>query len=129
MEEGGDGGGERFVLDDEAGVGADDVTGAAVVGDDGGDGGGEGFEDDVAEGVGVGGKDEEVHVAVGLGEGFATEDAGEDGVGELLAEFGFEMALADDEEAGVGDAGGAESTLDAGKEGHVLLHGEAADEA
>jgi len=57
--------------------GAKDVGGASVRGDDGRDAAGQGFEDYVPEGVGVGGEDEEIHVGVGDGEGFAAEDAGE----------------------------------------------------
>ena len=129
VEQAGDGGGEELVANDVSGIGTDDVTGSAVGGDDGGDGGGEGFEHDVAEGVGVGGEDEQIHVRVGLGEGFAAEDAGEDGVWELLPERGFQVSVTYDEEAGAGDAGGAEGGLDARKEGHIFLDGEAADEA
>ena len=38
---------------------------------------GQGFEDDVAEGIGVRWEDEQVHVGVGGGEGFAAQDSGE----------------------------------------------------
>ena len=97
----GDGGGEVFVVRDAAGhcerrlggaasVAAggcwrdsglggrlEDVGWASVRGDDGGDAAGEGFEDYIAERVGVGREDEEIHVGVGGGERFVTEDAGE----------------------------------------------------
>ena len=107
--ESGDGLGEAFVGGDEASfVLADDVFGAAVGGDDGGDAAGQGFEDYVAEGVGVGGEDEQVHVGVGGGEGFAAEDSGEVGFGggDGGAEGGFFAAVADDEELDVVDAEG-----------------------
>lgn len=107
----------------------DNVARAAGGGDEGGDAAGEGFKDDVAEGVGVGGEDEEVHVAVGLGEVVPAEDAGEEGVGESVAELGLEGAVADDEEADVADAELAEAGLDLGEESDVFLDGEAADEA
>jgi len=127
----GDGGGEVFIAGDAAGGGgacAEDVGGAPVWGDDGGDAAGEGFEDYVAEGVGVGGKDEEVHVGVGLGECFAVEDAGEVGVREGLAEMGFFGSVADDVPLG-DDAEGAELGVDSGEEGYVLFYREAADVA
>ncbi len=73
----------------------------------------------------MGGEDEEVEVGVGSGEGFATEDAGEFGVGEGGAEGGFFGAVADDEPAG-GEAEGAELGVDFGEEGYVFFYAEAA---
>ena len=99
-EDAGYGGGEFAIGDDAAGFAvADDGAWAAVGGDDGGDSAGEGLKDYVAEGVSVRGEDEEVHVGVGGGEGFAFEDSGELGAGQALAEPGFFAAVADDEEA------------------------------
>lgn len=121
LEEVCDGAGKPFIFNDITCVGTDDVAGSTVRGDDGGDAGGEGFEDDVAEGVGVGGEDEQIHVAVGLGEGFAAENAGKDGVRKLLMQLGFEASLTDDEKAGVDDAGVSEGGLDSGEERHVLF--------
>ena len=90
-------GGEFAVGDDAAGFAvADYGAWAAVGGDDCGDSAGQGFKDYVAEGVGVGGEDEEVHVGVGGGKGFAFEDSGELGAGEMLAEPVFFSAVADD---------------------------------
>ena len=120
--------GEVFVGDDEAGAAVfDDVFWASVGCDDGGDCAGEGFEDYVAEGVGVGGEDEEVHVGVGGGEGFAAEDSGEGGFGggEGGAEGGFFAAVADDEEVDVVAERG-ELLLDDGEESDVFFDGEAA---
>ena len=89
---------------------------------------GEGFEDYVAEGVGVGGEDEEVHVGVGGGEGFAAEDSGEVGFGcgEGGAEGGFFAAVADDEELDFVDVEGGELFFDDGEESYVFFYGEAA---
>lgn len=77
----------------------------------------------------MGGKDEEVHVRVGGGEGFAAEDAVEDGGGrERAAEVGLLGAVADDVPGGV-EAAGLESVVDDGEEGDVFLDGKAADVA
>ncbi len=94
-------------------------------GNDGGDAAGQGFEDYVAEGIGVGGEDEEVHVGVGRGEGFAAEDAGEFGVGERGAEVGFFGSVADDEPVR-DDAQRAELGVDFGEEGYVFFYRQAA---
>jgi len=104
------------------------VSGTSVWRDDGGNAAGEGFEDYVAEGVGVGGKDEEIHVGVGGGEGLVAEDAGEVGVREGGAEGGFFGAVPNDEPAG-GEAQSAELGVDFGEEGYILFDAKAADVA
>lgn len=83
---------------------ANDRAGTAVGSDDGGDAARQRLKDDVAEGIGVGGEDEEIHVGVGGGERFAVEDAGELCAGQALAEPVELRAVADDEEAEVGEA-------------------------
>ena len=81
------------------------VRGTAVRRYDGRNAAGEGLQDNVAEGVRVRGEDEEVHVCVGAGEGFAAKDAGEFGCWECVAKAFFFRAVADDDEVCV-DGGG-----------------------
>ena len=79
-----DGSRKLLILNNIASFWTDNIAGSTVRGDEGWDARGEGFEDDVAEGVGVGREDEQIHVGVGLGEGFAAQDAGEEGIWKLL---------------------------------------------
>ena len=129
-EDGGDGGGEVLIGDYAAGFALeDDVARAAVGGDDGGNAAGQGLEDDVAEGVGVGGENEEIHAGVGLGQGFATQDAGEVGLRHALAKLRLFIALADDQEAEVGDLESEELVVNGGEEVDVLFNRQATYEA
>ena len=107
-------------------IGLNDSAWAAVRGDDGGDATGKGFKDDVTKGIGVRGEDEEIHVGVGAGEGFAAQDAGEGCGGEDCAEGFFLRAVADDDEMGV-NVGFCKLLLDFGEEGDVLFNRETAN--
>ena len=87
---------------------------------------GQRFKHDVAEGVGLRWKDEEVHIGVALRQVLAALHAHKVSGLQLLPETGLFVAVAHDEEAGVGHSRGKQGLLDVHEQGDILLNGQPA---
>src|SRR5579864_4946875 len=120
----------RVVFRDEARDAVDDeVSGAALGGDDRRNAGGRSFLYDVAEGVRARRENEQVHIGVGLSEFAAAENAWQNAVLKITLKPLALTAVTNNDDGEIRVASGEERAFDIDQKADIFFRSDAADEA